>query len=93
MLNAGKNLGATLTSFLLGVRDPCRVSSLLGDSGTPVGRDLDRGSVGAVFARGRNTSADGDRAVGGTSVIEGLGGGNPASVNDRALGGSSASRW
>jgi len=65
----------------------------LGDSGTPVGRDLERGSVGAVFARGRNTSADGERAVGGTVVMGGLGGGNPASVNERALGGSSASRW
>ena len=82
-----------MTSFLLGVRDPCRVGSLLGDSGTPVGRDLDRGSVGAVFARGRNTSADGERAVWGTVVMGGLGGGIPASVNERALGGSSASRW
>ena len=62
LLNAGKNLGATLTSFLLGVRDPCRFS-WVGDSGTVVGRDLDTGSDGAVFALGRNTSAEGDNVA------------------------------
>lgn len=62
LLNAGKNLGATLTSFLLGVRDPCRFS-WVGDSGTVVGRDLDTGSEGAVFALGRNTSAEGDNVA------------------------------
>ena len=96
LLNAGKNLGATLTSFRLGVREPCRgvtCSWVVGSSGTVVGRDLDSGSAGRVWALGRNTSADGDNVAWGTVVIGGLGGGNSASVNERALGGSSASRW
>lgn len=95
MLNAGKNLGATLTSFRFGVREPCLGvggSWVAGSSGTVVGRDLERGSGGAVLARGRNTSADGDKVAWGTVVMGGLGGGNSASVNDRALGGSRASR-
>ena len=65
----------------------------MGNSGTVAGRDRDRGSGGAVWARGRNTSADGDNVAWGTAVMGGLGGGNSSSVNDRALGGSSASRW
>ena len=95
LLNAGKNLGATLTSFRFGVREPKRgvtCSRVVGSSGTVAGRDLDNCSDGAVWARGRNTSADGDNVVWGT-VMGGLGGGNSASVKERALGGSRASRW
>ena len=96
MLNAGKNLGATLTSFRFGVRELCRDNGgwswCASGSGTAVGRDLERCSDGAVLARGRNTSAEGDNVAWGTVVVGGLVEANSVSVNERARAGSRASR-
>ena len=57
-----------------------------------VGRDRERCSDGAVLARGRNTSAEGDNVAWGTIVMGGLVGANSVSVKDRGRAGSRASR-
>lgn len=88
----GKNLGATSASLRFGVRDPClRICCrCFGDSGTEVGRDLE---TGAVYARGLNTSALGERCEVGTAGMGSLGGMFSVPTVVCGLSGSTASRW